>query len=198
MALWGTADAKFATGTISVDLSNSTITGSGTTFLNLQVGDVISIGVGNTYGEAIISGVTSNTFISIASTQSIVPNAGHPIAGVAYTVSEKPLYTLHDSLYNRAATTPAKQVFGIDQFEVGVAGTTRFAVSHAGWVGIQTYNDMHQTLRFKSEVLVATSGISTGVTLAGTVGDEATTTKFGDAADDAFLTAEDGTGLFTP
>lgn len=184
MALWGTTDAVYATGTITVDLGNGTITGSGTTFTNAAVGDVISIGVGNTYGEAIISGVTSNTYISIASTQFLTPNAGYAIAGVAYTISQKPKYTLHDTHYG------ANDIFGIDPYEVGVASTTdKYAVAHAGWVGINTYVDTHGNLRVKSEVLVAMSGISTGTASAGIDGD---------AADDAFGTDGDGTVVFTP
>ena len=183
MALWGTTDAVYATGTITVDLGNGTITGSGTTFTNAAVGDVISIGVGNTYGEAIISGVTSNTYISIASTQFLTPNAGYAIAGVAYTISQKPKYTLHDTHYG------ANDIFGIDPYEVGVASTTdKYAVAHAGWVGINTYVDTHGNLRVKSEVLVAMSGISTGTASAGIDGD---------AADDAFGTDGDGTVVFT-
>ena len=184
MALWGTTDAVYATGTITVDLGNGTITGSGTTFTNAAVGDVISIGVGNTYGEAIISGVTSNTYISIASTQFLTPNAGYAIAGVAYTISQKPKYTLHDTNYG------VNDIFGIDPYEVGVASTTdKYAVAHAGWVGINTYVDTHGNLRVKSEVLVAMSGISTGTASAGIDGD---------AADDAFGTDGDGTVVFTP
>ncbi len=186
MALWGKADAVHATGTITVDLSNETITGSGTTFTNAAVGDVISIGVGNTYGQAVISGVTSNTFISIASTQFIRPNAGATIAGVAYTISQKPKDTLHGNQYDApdVKSNRFSAVFGIDQFEVGVAATTNYAVAHAGWVGVTTYNDMHGNFRIKSEVLVAMSGISTGTAAAGT---------FGDAGDDSF-----GTFVYKP
>ena len=98
--------------------------------------------------------------------------------------SQKPKYTLHDTHYGAA------DIFGIDRYEVGVAATTdKYAVAHAGWVGINTYNDMHGNLRVKSEVLVAMSGISTGATSAGT---------YGDAADDAFGTDGDGTAVFTP
>ena len=184
MALWGTADAVYATGTITVDLANETITGSGTTFTNAAVGDVISIGVGNTYGEAIISGITSDTFIAIGSTQFLTPDGGAAIAGVAYTISQKPKYTLHDTHYGAA------DIFGLDPYEVGVANTTdKYGVAHAGWVGINTYNDMHGNLRVKSEVLVAMSGISTGATSAG---------NYGDAADDSFGTDGDGTNVFTP
>ncbi len=186
MALWGKADAVYATGTITVDLSNETITGSGTTFTNAAVGDVISIGVGNTYGQAVISGITSNTYISIASTQFIRPDGGASIAGVAYTISQKPKYTLEDGQYFApdVKSNRFSAVFGIDPYEVGVAATTNYAVAHAGWVGVTTYNDMHGTLRIKSEVLVAMSGISSGTSAAGT---------YGDAGDDSF-----GTFVYKP
>lgn len=185
MALWGKADAVYATGTVTVNLSEKTITGTGTTFTNAAAGDVISIGVGNTFGEAVISGVTSNTYISIASTQFLVPHpTTHAIVGAAYTISQKPKYTLHDTNYGAA------DIFGIDPYEVGVASTTdKYAVAHAGWVGINTYVDTHGNLRVKSEVLVAMSGISSGATSVGT---------YGDAADDAFGTDGDGTSVFTP
>jgi hypothetical protein len=169
MALWGTADAVFATGTITLNYTNKTITGSGTTFTNAKIGDVISIGVGNTFGEAIISGITSNTFISIASTQFL---SGAAIAGVAYTVSQKPKYTLHDSHYE------ADEIFGVDIYEAGVAGTTKYSVDHAGWVGIITYNDMHGNFRVKTETLVAMSEITSGTATAGV---------YGDSNDDAVL-----------
>ena len=35
-------------------------------------------------------------------------------------------------------------------------------LTHQGWVGVTTYNDSNGTLRVKSEVLVAMSGITTG------------------------------------
>jgi hypothetical protein len=170
MALWGTADAVYATGTITVNYNNKTITGSGTTFTNAAIGDVISIGVGNTFGEAIISGITSNTFISIASTQFL---SGAAIAGVAYTISQKPKYTLHDSNY------ASDEIYGVDIYEAGVAKTTKYSVEHAGWVGIITYNDMHGNFRVKSETLVAMSEITSGTPSASSPGD---------ANDDVILT----------
>ena len=36
----------------------------------------------------------------------------------------------------------------------------KFAPPHAGWVGIQTYNDMHGNFRVKTETLVASSSIT--------------------------------------
>lgn len=174
MALWGTADNIISTGTVTVDYGNKTITGSGTTFTNATVGSVISIGVGNTFGEAVISEITSNTLISIASTQYL---SGAAISGVAYTMSQKPVYVLEDSNYSVLGTgNTINAVYGVDTYEASSAVTTKYAVTHAGWVGVHTYVDCHGELRVKSETLVAFSGISTGTAAIG---------SYGDALDDA-------------
>ena len=149
MALWGNKDSFASlTGTVTVDYANKIITGSGTTFVTagISTGDVISIGVGNTFGEAVVAGVTSATQISIASTQFL---SGAAISGIAYTVSQKPVYTLHDSNYE------STEIYGVDSVEVGLAATTAFAVGHSGWVGLTTYTDTHGEVRVKHEVLVA-------------------------------------------
>ena len=149
MALWGNKDSFASlTGTVTVDYANKIITGSGTTFVTagISTGDVISIGVGNTFGEAVVAGVTSATQISIASTQFL---SGAAISGIAYTVSQKPIYTLGDSNWG------ASEIYGVDSVEVGLARTTAFAVTHEGWVGVTTYTDTHGNLRVKHEVLVA-------------------------------------------
>jgi hypothetical protein len=169
MALWGKADSIYSPGTVTVDYAAKTITGTGTSFTSATVGSVISIGVGNTFGEAVISGITSDRVISIASTGAL---NGQPISGVAYTMSQKPVYTLHDSHYG------PNQIYGVDVYEAGAAVDTKYAVTHAGWVGVTTYNDTDGNLRVKSETLVAFSGISTGTATYGVAGD---------AADDATL-----------
>ena len=176
MALWGTADNIYSPGTITVDYANETITGSGTSFTNATVGSVISIGAGVTFGEAVISGITSNTFISIASTQFL---SGLPIAGVAYTMSQKPVYVLQDSNYaeSPAGVGTINSVYGVDIYEAQAAVNTRQKVAHAGWVGVHTYIDCQGNYRVKSEVLVAFSGITTGSANVGT--------SYGDATDDA-------------
>jgi hypothetical protein len=173
MALWGKADSIYSPGTVTVDYAAKTVTGSGTTFTNASVGSVITIGVGATFGQAVISGITSDTFISIATTQYL---SGAAIAGVAYTMSEKPVYTLEDSNYDLDSSLPYNAIYGVDEVEAQSNINTQYKVAHAGWVGIHTYNDMHGRLRVKSETLVAMSGITTGT---------ATFGAFGDAADDA-------------
>lgn len=176
MALWGTADSIYSPGTVTVNFANKTITGSGTSFTNATVGSVISIGAGATFGEAVIAGITSNTYISIASTQFL---RNVPIVGVAYTMSQKPIYVLQDSNY---AESPAgigtiNSVYGVDIYEAQLAVTTPQKVAHAGWVGVHTYIDTHGNLRTKSEVLVAFSGITTGTATVAS--------PYGDASDDA-------------
>jgi hypothetical protein len=172
MALWGKADGIYSPGTVTVDYANKTITGSGTSFTAAAVVDVISVGAGFTFGEAVISGITSDTFIAIATTESL---SGAAIAGVAYSISQKPKYTLLDSHY------AAGEVYGVDEYEAASVVTTKYAVTHAGWVGIKTYVDSSGSLRVKTETLVAMSGISSDALPAyGVIGDAADDTLYPD------------------
>ena len=182
MALWGKADGVFSPGTITVNYTNKTITGAGTSFLAVGVttGAVITIGAGGTFGNAVISGITSETQILIATTQYL---SGAAIAGIAYSISQKPVYTLEDTNFatitgtgNSASTN---RVYGVDEFEQTAAteSGSKYAAAHAGWVGVHTYIDCENQLRVKTEVLVAMSGISTSAL--------ATYSATGDADDDA-------------
>ena len=92
MALWGKADNLFSPGTVSVNYSTETITGAGTSFTaaGISTGTTIVIGVGGTFGQAVISGITSDRVISIATTQYL---SGAAISGVGYTLTQKPVYT---------------------------------------------------------------------------------------------------------
>lgn len=188
MALWGTADSLYSVGTVSVDYSTETITGAGTSFTaaGISTGTVIVIGVGGTYGQAVISGITSNTVISIATTQYL---SGAPISGVGYTLTQKPVYTLEDQNYSIIPgignSSSTNKVYGVDENEIaslepGASGiATQYGGVHAGWVGIHTYVDMHGNLRVKSETLVAMSEITNG--------SFATYTATGDADDDSIF-----------
>ena len=174
MALWGSRDLVGVAGTVWIDLSTETITGTGTTFNTTgfvaSQGDVIVIGAGATYGHAVIQSVTSDTVASIASTQFLIP---HPVTGIitsaSYFITQRPIssieggqYVAPDAKSNRYST-----VFGVDTTEATVAAATTvggksaaYKVSHAGWVGVTTYNDMHGNFRVKSETLVAGSMIT--------------------------------------
>jgi hypothetical protein len=170
MALWGNKDLVSNTGTIAIDVSTLTVTGTGTTFVTdgVSEGDVITVGAGATYGYAIVESVVSATSLTISDVGSLVSphnsESGTDVpAGATFEISQEPLYTVKDSTYRAPAakstgfsTSPVTtSVYGVDQNEVSVASTTPYAVSHSGWVGITTYTDMHGNLRVKSEVLVA-------------------------------------------
>ena len=177
MALWGKADSLFSPGTVTVDYAAETITGTGTSFraAGISTGTVIKIGVGGTFGQAVISGVTSERVISIATTQYL---SGAVISGVGYTLSQKPIYTLEDTNYNTLGVgNTINAIYGVDEYEQAAVNATgsKYHSAHAGWVGIHTYIDCHGNLRVKSETLVAFSGITTGT---------ATYTSTGDASDD--------------
>jgi hypothetical protein len=173
MSLWGNKDLVGNAGTISINLSTKVVTGSGTTFATVgyavSEGTVLTIGAGATYGEATVKSVASDTELTISSTDKLIlhPQDGD-VSGATYVLSEKPVY----SVYNHTGFT-STTIYGVDNQEVAVAaGTTiasggvdekgaAYAVAHSGWVGVQTYRDMHGNFRVKSEVLVA-SGIQTG------------------------------------
>jgi len=169
MALWGNKDSfSDLTGTVTVDYATKIVDGNATTFVTagISTGDVISIGAGNTFGQAVIAGVTSETQLSIASTQFL---SGAAISGVAYTVSQEPVYTLGVGSTLRGTIGGPSFVYGVDANEVTVAAATTafgkeagFAVAHAGWVAVAaTYTDSNGRTRIKSEVLVASGSIST-------------------------------------
>lgn len=185
MALWGKADNLFSPGTVAVDYATETITGTGTSFTSagISTGTTIVIGVGGTFGQAVISGITSDRVISIATTQYL---SGASISGVGYTLTQKPVYTLEDSNYDLTPTTStglSNAVYGVDEYEAAANAATgsKYKVAHAGWVGIHTYIDQHGTLRVKSEVLVAMSGISSNILATyGATGDADDDTVFPD------------------
>lgn len=189
MALWGTADSLYSVGTIEVDYSGKQVIGSGTSFTatGISTGDMITIGAGGTFGSAIISGITSDLVISIATTQYLT---GQVISGVAYSISEKPIYTLEDSNYSSnvvglTTTVPKHNVYGIDIYETGLLApgasglSTQYGGFHAGWVGIHTYVDADGNFRVKTETLVAMSSINGGTF--------PTYSAAGDADDDTVL-----------
>ena len=147
MALWGNNDAVGSGGTITLDYDNKvvsgwagTATGTGTTFGQIgaaKTGDIISFGQhgsGTYFGEAIIVSIASSLQCTIASTEAL---NGSAIAGVNFTVSEKPVYTIGDATYNIKrdgstslgpieTTGTADAASGIGTNLVFVSGTSSF------------------------------------------------------------------------
>lgn len=165
MALWGNNDNVASTGTVSLNYDTLLVVGSGTSFGQVgsaSTGDVIRFGdrSGTYYGDAVIVSIANTENLTIASTAGL---SGAAIAGVEFTVSQLPKYTIGDVKYSESASgTEDSYVYGVDSAETSAGANTQYGVSHAGWVGVTTYMDNSENppvLRVKSEVLVAMSSI---------------------------------------
>jgi len=101
MALWGNSDNVTSTGTVSLTYATGEVVGAGTSFAtDLKVGQVLRFGTrgGGTYfGDAVITGITSETVLTIGSTAGL---SGAAIASTDFTVSELPKYTILDSSFS--------------------------------------------------------------------------------------------------
>ena len=156
MSLWGTSDSLYSTGTVSVNLTTKVATfGGGATLPAASVieGAVVTI---TGKGSAVIKERTGNTTAVLHNTTGL---DGTAISGVSYNISEQPVYLNEDSNYD------GEEIFGVDTDEQAVAnaasGTARkYAPSHAGWVAVKNYTDMHGVTRIKTETLVAGSSIT--------------------------------------
>ena len=175
MALWsnndavpGLATARYTVAANAAADGTCTVTGTGSSFgldgcagIGTVIrfgadarGRTINVGAGHTYfGDAVIVAVASSESITIASTVGL--------SQVGFTTSARfttcPQSGVTDTVYQEKGVTDR------DSVVYGISTTTggSYHVPHQGWVGVTTYVDMHGTLRVKSEVLVAMSGITT-------------------------------------
>ena len=157
MALLCSNDNITTFGTVAV--SGTTVTGTGTTFTSdVVVGQVIRIGVrggvGTYYGDAVITGITSDRVLTIDTTDGLSATS---IAATSYYISELPKSSVLDSVYQEGRSDADSLVYGTATENEGL-----YKLGHTGWVGVTTYIDCHGSLRVKTETLVAMSGISTG------------------------------------
>ena len=157
MALWGSNDNITTFGTVAV--SDTTVTVTGTTFTtDVVVGQVIRIGVrggvGTYYGDAVITGITSDRVLTIDTTDGLSATS---IAATSYYISELPKRSVLDIVYQEGRSDADSLVYCTATENEGL-----YKLGHTGWVGVTTYIDCHGSLRVKTETLVAMSGISTG------------------------------------
>ena len=175
MALWsnndavpGLATARYTVAANAAADGTCTVTGTGSSFgldgcagIGTIIrfgadarGRTINVGAGHTYfGDAVIVAVANSESITIASTSGL--------SQVGFTTSARfttcPQSGVTDTVYQEKGVTDRDSVvYGIS---TAISGSHH--VPHQGWVGVTTYVDMHGTLRVKSEVLVAMSGITT-------------------------------------
>jgi hypothetical protein len=102
-------------------------------------------------GDTFASGGITTAVTSIgATTVSFASTIGSSLAsGTAVNIS-------------RLSGTYRRSVSGVSTDGTNAAVTTKYKLTHAGWVGVTTYIDSSGTLRVKTETLVAMSGIATG------------------------------------
>ena len=152
MALWGKSDSLFSTGTISVNLTTKVATISTGTLpaAGTIEGGVVTI---TGKGSATIKERTGNTTFTIHNTTGL---DGTAISGVAYFISDQPMYLPLDTNYE------SNEIFGVDEDEMRAAreDNSKYRPQHAGWVGFTSYTDQHGNLRVKTECFVAGSSIT--------------------------------------
>jgi len=175
MALWsnndavpGLATARYTVAANANADGTCTVTGTGSSFgldgcagigtvIRFGAADrsrTVNVGTGHTYfGDAVIVAVANSESITIASTVGL-SQVGFTTSARFTTCTKSPIL---DSVYQEKGVTDR------DSVVYGISTTTSgdYHVAHQGWVGVTTYVDMHGTLRVKSEVLVAMSGITT-------------------------------------
>ena len=175
MALWsnndavpGLATARYTVAANAAADGTCTVTGTGSSFgldgcagIGTVIrfgadarGRTINVGSGHTYfGDAVIVAVASSESITIASTVGL-SQVGFTTSARFSTCTKSPIL---DSVYQEKGVTDRDSVV----YGISTAISGSYHVPHQGWVGVTTYVDMHGTLRVKSEVLVAMSGITT-------------------------------------
>ena len=175
MTLWsnndavpGLATARYTVAANAAADGTCTVTGTGSSFgldgcagIGTIIrfgadarGRTINVGSGHTYfGDAVIVAVANSESITIASTSGL--------SQVGFTTSARfttcPQSGVTDTVYQEKGVTDRDSVV----YGISTAISGSYHVPHQGWVGVTTYVDMHGTLRVKSEVLVAMSGIDT-------------------------------------
>ena len=175
MALWsnndavpGLATARYTVAANANADGTCTVTGTGSSFgldgcagIGTVIrfgadarGRTINVGAGHTYfGDAVIVAVASSESITIASTSGL-SQVGFTTSARFSTCTKSPIL---DTVYQEKGVTDRDSVV----YGISTAISGSYHVPHQGWVGVTTYVDMHGTLRVKSEVLVAMSGITT-------------------------------------
>ena len=109
--------------------------------------------VGVLVGDTLVSGSVSKVVTSIASTT----------VSLASTIASA-ITSGNAVRFTRITGGYEASIYGVAEGGTDAAATTQFALTHEGWVGIQTYKDAEGNLRVKKETLVAMSGITTGNT----------------------------------
>lgn len=118
------------------------------------------IGTNIVFVNSLTGVIAGDTFTSGSNTATVA-TVGATSVSLASTIASG-IATAAAITFSRVTGGRETNVIGIEDAGTEAARSTRFKLTHAGWVGITTYKDSEGNLRVKSEVLVAMSGITTG------------------------------------
>jgi hypothetical protein len=104
--------------------------------------------------------IAGDTFVSGVDTR-IISTVGVTSVSLASTIFAG-IATAAVITFSRVTGGHETSVIGVEDAETEAAVSTKFKLTHGGWVGVTTYRDSEGNIRVKSEVLVAMSGITTG------------------------------------
>lgn len=118
------------------------------------------IGTDIVFVNSLTGVIAGDTFVSGALTK-IVSTVGVTSVSLASTISAG-ISTGATITFSRVTGGHETSVIGVEDAESTAAVSTKFKLTHGGWVGVTTYRDSEGNIRVKSETLVAMSGITTG------------------------------------
>ena len=118
------------------------------------------IGTNIVFVNSLTGIIAGDTFVSGANTR-IVSTVGVTSVSLASTISAG-ISTGATITFSRVTGGHETSVIGVSTAETEAAVSTKFKLTHGGWVGVTTYRDSEGNIRVKSETLVAMSGITTG------------------------------------
>lgn len=131
-----------------------------TVVVQTSVATTANVGVSTVAIASTTGIIVGNTFVS-SGVSKVITSIGSTTVSFGSTIAS--------SIGSGSAvniTSPSgsygKSVYGVADAGIANAQGTSYALTHQGWVGVTTYTDSSGTLRVKSEVLVAMSGITTG------------------------------------
>lgn len=133
-----------------------------TTVVQTSVASTANIGVSTVAIASTSSIILGDTFVS-GSVSKVITSIGTTTVSFGSTIAST-LASGSAVTITRQSGAYSRSVSGVATVGVEAARTTKYALTHEGWVGITTYVDSTGTLRVKTETLVAMSGITTGNT----------------------------------
>jgi hypothetical protein len=133
-----------------------------TVVIQTSAGATANIGVSTVAIASTTGIIAGDTFVS-GSISKVITSIGTTTVSFGSTIASAVANGAAVKI-TRSSGTYGKSVYGVATGGREGALTTKYELTHEGWVGVTTYVDSSGSLRVKKETLVAMSGITTGNT----------------------------------